>query len=453
MTEQRKWVETPVGLVCLFALGLAIRLFCARHSNGLWFDVTLFRQWSDRLVALGPARFYAPDYVVDYPPGYLYVLLALGKASRMLLGEAPSVAVLKLPAIGADLGVALLAVVMAPRLLPKQAGSQAPVRAAAAAAILFNPALILVSSVWGQVDSVFALLAFGAILALATGRPSTVREAGGVMLLAVALATKPQTILAIPLIVIVMARRHLEDGDFTAGSWIATAGRAALLTLLAGAVVVLMFRPFGLGPRAILAFYHEAGSMYPTTSLWAFNVWGAFGFYRPDIGPTAVSLWGYPAFLLGAAAFSLATITFAWRGWRSLEDGVVTWGTAVALFGAVAVTCAGFTLLTRMHERYLYLAVAGLAPFASDRRFRGALIVLSALFFFNVHFVYVYFAQHATPPEAVWTIQLLYDALFGSAQNAWQLRLLSALTAMTCLVLAVVGWGWLQADPKASAAQ
>ena len=108
------WLDTPRGLLCLLALGVAIRLLLARISEGLWFDVTLFRVWSDRLVRFGPAGFYlpTPEYVVDYPPGYLYVLLAVGKVSRALLGGPPSVAALKLPAIFADAAAAVLAMLI-----------------------------------------------------------------------------------------------------------------------------------------------------------------------------------------------------------------------------------------------------------------------------------------------------------------------------------------------------
>jgi hypothetical protein len=46
------WLETPRGLLCLFLFGLAIRLVLVRISEGLLFDVTLFRVWSNRLARL-----------------------------------------------------------------------------------------------------------------------------------------------------------------------------------------------------------------------------------------------------------------------------------------------------------------------------------------------------------------------------------------------------------------
>ena len=445
------WIESPGGLVCLFALGLAIRLVLARHSGGLQFDVSLFRQWSDRLVLRGPAHFYEPGYFADYPPGYLYVLLALGKASRVMSGEPPSLALLKLPAIIADLGVAALALLLAARLTPSGGTRRAPIRATAAAAILLNPGLILVSAVWGQVDSLLALLVLAGIYAIAAGPPRVLRKACGVGLLAIAFATKPQALLALPAIVVVLARRYLVDGASASRAWSTIVARVGLLVGFAVAVVVAMFQPFGVAPTAIPRFYHDAGSLYSLTSLWAFNAWGAAGFYRPDIGPGAVTVGGIAAFHLGLTAFALGTIAVAARSWRSLARRVDE--SAVALFGAVAVMCLGFALLTRMHERYLYLAVAGLAPFVSVRPFRWALAILSVCFLLNLHFVYVFYSQHSSPPGDAWTIQPVYDVVFGTAKDAWQRKALSMVTATACLAVACLGWRSLDRRADAIARQ
>jgi Gpi18-like mannosyltransferase len=433
------WIETLPGLCYIFAIGLLVRIAIARLSPGLWYDVTLFRHWSDRLLEIGPAHFYAPDAAVDvpadYPPGYLYVLLVLGKLSRVVLGHGPSVFILKLPAIAADLGMAALAVRLAGHLDPRRATTGFPIRAGTAAAILLNPAIIIVSSVWGQVDSVYGFLVLTGILLLATGR-GRLREAAGVVVFAIAFATKPQTVLALPLIAVVLARRHLAAGGFTRRAWLSTAGRLAVFSVLGAAVISAMFWPFAIGPRGILGFYRNAGSVYQITSLFAFNVWGVFAFFRPEGGWEALT-----AFL----AFAAASVALMTRGWRSLTRGANP--EAVALFGAVAVTCAGFTLLTRMHERYLYLAVVGLAPFVMEQRFRRMLMIVSACVFLNVHFVYVYFALHSASPGDAWTVAPLFDAVFGTSRDAWQLKVWSGLVAVTCLTVATLGWRWLERPP------
>ena len=435
------WVQTWRGLLCLFALGLAVRLVLAATTNGLFFDVSLFRQWSDRLVARGPSLFYEPGYFVDYPPGYLYVLLVLGHASRVLTGGAPPVPLLKLPAILADLGVAVIAVLLAARMSRGDSARWPGIRAAAAAAILLNPGLILVSAVWGQVDSILALLVMAGLYVLSAGRPRIAGEAAGILLLAVVIATKPQAVFALPVVAVVLIHRHLVDRRSGPARWLNASARIGLLLVLGYAVIAVMFGPFGVGPRDIPGFYRNSGSVYPFTSLWAFNLWGVAGFYRPDVGPGAVAIGGVAAFYAGLIALAAFTIALAVRAWRTLTSGVDA--TAVAMFGVVAVTCAAFALLTRSHERYLYLAVAGLAPFVGIRPFRWALATLSALYLLNVHFVYVFFSQHSIPPGGAWTIQPLYDAIFGTTREAWQLKVLSAMTATACLVVACLGWRWL----------
>jgi Gpi18-like mannosyltransferase len=285
-----------------------------------------------------------------------------------------------------------------------------------------------------------ALLVFAAIYALATDRPSVPREMCGVALLAVAIATKPQAVLAVPVLGIVLVYR-LSVGASGIRAWSIIAGRVVLYAVFATLVIVAMFAPFGVRPSEILGFYRNAGSVYQFTSLWAFNVWGALGFYRPDVGPGALAVGGVKAYHVGLAAFAAATVAVMVRTWRSCARRIDA--NAISVFGVVAVTCLAFALLTRMHERYLYLAVAGLAPLVGQRSFRRALAILSGLFFLNVHFVYVLFSPGSSSPRHAWTIQPIYNALFGLAKDAWQRKALSVATATACLAVAILGWRWL----------
>jgi len=119
------------------------------------------------------------------------------------------------------------------------------------------------------------------------------------------------------------------------------------------------------------------------------------------------------------------------------------------------MTCAAFALLTRIHERYLYLAVAALAPFVGERRFRLALGILSLFLFMNVHWVYVFNSHNAHPPGTAWTIQPVYDAIFGTSTNASERKVLSLIVATACVAIASLGWRWLDtsvATPEADPA-
>src|SRR5439155_18250993 len=105
-----------------------------------------------------------------------------------------------------------------------------------------------------------------------------------------------------------------------------------------------------------LSFYEGAAKTYKATSVFAFNLWGAVGFWRPDSGRNAVKVFGVPAGLAGLALFVVAVLYVLFRTWRALANDVDE-GRVLA-FGGVAITLLAFVTLTRIHERYLYVAVA-----------------------------------------------------------------------------------------------
>jgi hypothetical protein len=90
----------------LLAAGLILRAllaFVLFPKEGFSTDMQLFAGWATTLARVGPGSFYASAAGADYPPGYLYIL--------WLLGNAPASALpllLKVPAILADLGIALV---------------------------------------------------------------------------------------------------------------------------------------------------------------------------------------------------------------------------------------------------------------------------------------------------------------------------------------------------------
>lgn len=433
-------LDTRLGSWALVALGIGIRVYLAR-GGAFTFDVTTFRGWSDRLVERGPADFYAPDQFADYPPGYLYVLWALGEGWRAVTGHGPGIAALKLPAIAADVGLAFVVLRLARQLAPDRLprALRTHLRPIALGVVMLNPAVIMVSAVWGQVDSLLALLVLGSLLTLTGAGSGLARETGAVALLSLAIATKPQAVFALPAFALVLAHRHLRRPR-TRASLLAACRRAGALALVAGTLLTALFAPFRITPDELPSFFREIGSVYELTSLWAFNTWGVVGFYRPDIGPDAVDLLGVPAFHAGLVAFAVAATTVAWSAWRALARAVSE--CEVALFTTVAVAGVGFALLTRGHERYLYLTVVALTPFVARPRFRWVVVVLTALHLLNLHFAYVWFSERSG--GSAWTVGPLYDAVFGTATDAWQRKVLSAATAAACLAISAVGWRWLE---------
>jgi Gpi18-like mannosyltransferase len=147
----------------MFAVAFAIRIAIAPHI-GFFYDLAYFRTWSAELARIGPRHFYSTDRIADYPPGYLYLLWLVGKVTA-----SPGYLAVKLPPILADLGIAWVAGTFAARLAPRATTERFPVRALVAAAVLFNPAVIALSAVWGQVDSVPAFF----VLASTPSLPSS----------------------------------------------------------------------------------------------------------------------------------------------------------------------------------------------------------------------------------------------------------------------------------------
>ena len=350
---------------------LVVKVLIAPHFQ-YRVDVGSYSAWALKLAAEGPARFYAPGYFADYPPGYMYVLWAVGLASRALRAGWQSdwfVALLKLPALLADLAVARL---IFARLRP----GRKRLAWVAALAFALNPALLLNSTIWGQTDSVLALLALLAFLALGDRRFELAWS-----LAALAVLTKPQALLVVPLFVL-----------WPWGWWKSGRPLSALLAILATVYVVA--DPFR-GERPwtwLIELYTGTTGYYAETSVNAMNLPAVlFGMRRND----ADVVWGLSTQTWGFAIGLAVGLAFLWpylKRWsRSLHAGLIA-----------AATLVAFMCLTRMHERYLYpyFVFAGLLGVTG----RAGILywTLSALFFANQLLVYLYQQEASAGPVWLW---------------------------------------------------
>ena len=137
---------------------------------------------------------------------------------------------IKLPFILADLALAAVLFLLTRRLFGQRAGL------VAAAVFLFNPAVILVSTVWGQNDSIATLAVVGAIYLLVTGRTEAAAAVG-----VIAMLIKFQYGFVIPIIAIVGLRRHLlglPDGD--GATWPRDPRRIGLALLASTATLIVI---------------------------------------------------------------------------------------------------------------------------------------------------------------------------------------------------------------------
>jgi dolichyl-phosphate-mannose-protein mannosyltransferase len=308
-------------LVLLLAVSVVVRV-AALQVDGHNGDVRVTAGWAERMAEVGPWRFYEGSGSIY--PALLYPLWALGSD---LDGDALLLAIkgLSIP-FDIALGIALYA------LMRRRSGEGTAL--GVAALYLLNPATILAGPVWGQVDSAGTLPYLASLAALAARQYGL---AGSLAVLAT--MVKPQFgLVVLPVLIVAGARAR------ALASWEpmvrAVAGMAGTYLILAA--------PLALHPIRYLGLLGDTAVRQPMTSLNAFNPWGLLvGFELPD-GPY-VGI-GTLLLVLGVAG-SLA-------GLRRRPD------LAVVLAVGAALVLAFYFLPTRVHERYLFPALALLAPFA-----------------------------------------------------------------------------------------
>ena len=373
------------ALLKLLAIAGLIRI-AGLLTPGHGGDLFAFDTWAEGVARDGLGGYYAAGGDSNYPP-MLYLLWPLGVA---LDGGALELAIRTL-SIPFDLALGALLFYLGRGFAgDKRDGSLA------AGFYLFNPAVILTGPMWGQVDGMGALPMVGALVAAARGR---VAIAGALAILAG--LVKPQFGVA----AFVLAGLVLF--------WLrAPAGiRRTVVLGLAGAITfVAILTPLDLGPLGYLDLMGQTFGRYPVHSGFAFNPWAmVFGFNHDDGG------W----FGVGTALELVAIGGSLWflRRRRDLV-GLLAVGSLIAL--------TLYFVPTRAHERYLYGAIALLAPLtALEPKLRRPFFALSATFFATLAYVL------ANSPYRIVSFSRLEDF------PGW---LISLMCAVTTLSGAWVAW-------------
>lgn len=331
--SKKQAAVSPSLYVILFSGAFLLRALLAARSMGFDSDTVCFAAWANRIYELGPKGFYSPEVFTDYPPGYMYLLYLIGavyaKSGISFLG-AGHLLLLRLPSILSDLGCGALLGLAARKRLSSRTGFFLCL------AYLFQPAVILNSSVWGQVDSVFTLTLLVACLALYGGRLSVAYLAFGAGLL-----IKPQALFIAPVLLTGFLKQVILR-DFSVRRLLVNLGE--ILATLAG--MVLLCVPFGLA-NVWKQYFSTIGS-YPYASVNAYNFWALLGksWVHQDelLLGLPIRLWGtlllscvIAATLIIGLAKRTATVNYAF----------------LSAFLLVGI----FVFSVRMHERYLYPAM------------------------------------------------------------------------------------------------
>jgi hypothetical protein len=446
------------GIAVLLLVGLLLRLAIAYvflPGSGFESDIGTFTAWSLDLAERGAGSFYATAGFADYPPGYLYVLWLIGGLGHVLAplahGDpaAATTALIKLPAIFADVlvGFVIYRLVRAWRAPRVDAQNLALL---AAAIYLFNPVSWYDSAVWGQTDAIGALVALLTIAALVRGNSE-----GATALAVLAALIKPQFgILLIPIVGIVLLRRHLlKPGSGPENAILAPAPvrswfksergvwRLVSSAVVGLAVMLLLITPFSLDFFGFFRQMTETAQGYKYLSVNAYNPWALFatdgaqplafgGGWSYDLvdtqGRVIPFLGPIPAVFIGGALLLAGFLVGIFRlGWRDDRRSIIV----VTIFLALGF----FMLPTRVHERYMF-PIFGLLPLLAvvDRRWLWATVALSIAAFINFHGILTT-PLYATPNleklplgdafrEPVGIVLAILLHIAGFAWVIWQMR-------------------------------
>ncbi|MBU6428338.1 MAG: phospholipid carrier-dependent glycosyltransferase, partial [Cyanobacteria bacterium REEB65] len=332
------------------AAALVLRFVLMALPIGFWIDLNSFEAWALRLGSQGPLHFYTSIWS-DYPPGYLYVLWAIGLVHQGLAGlaglvtgrPAPAamgllVFLIKLPGVLCDILNAWLIF----KILEGRVSRRTAQRAALFYA--FNPVVILVSAIWGQMDSVLLSAMLGATYFMVVGRIEV-----AILVTGLAVMLKPQGAFLIPAIVATQWFR------FPLKRWAVGISGA----LVGGWLLTLPFSWDSLykglwGPVPFLwNKMNETAATYPHSSVNAFNLWAPTGMWKPD----SRMFWFVSHRTVGLLLLGSLLALVCWLAFKQRDR----WTTARTLLVAAIVTMGCFLLPTRMHERYLLPGVAFLA--------------------------------------------------------------------------------------------
>lgn len=341
----------------LLGVGLLLRISIAALINGHPFDHNLFKSWATT-AADNLSQVYQGRNASDYPPLYIYVLFLLGKIGSMPLLSPYYILLLKLPSIIADIGTAFLLYKLAKKRLSLE------VCLLIGAFYTFNPAIWVNSTVWGQVDSFFTLIVVSSIVLLSENKIGLAS-----VFFTSAVLMKPQGIIFLPVLFFELVRQKSV--------------RSCMKTVVSGLITaIIIVLPFSLNTNGFWIFELFASTLgeYPYASVNAFNFFSLLG---KNFASDAGTLLGLSYHNWGMLAIVLIT-SGSWLLY--IKGKSKDYAAAVALLLIVGV----FTFSARMHERYLFPAVAmSILAFIYLRDKRLMLIAagFSSTIYINTHFV------------------------------------------------------------------
>lgn len=328
----------------------------------------VWKAWTYRLLTTPLPNFYSPTYFSDYPPLYLYYLLIAGKIFTLFtslesLGSPQYDIFFKSLILGFDLLSGLIIYKIAKNHLPNNA-------LLITSLYLLNPVILFDGVVWGQNDSILIFLLLLCCYLLFERN----KYKPAIFIFSLAFLIKFQALAALPVISIFILKK------FQPKQW--------LVSLLIGvSTVITLSYPFYLNSNplsGLLELAQKSSSIYPYTSINAFNFWAFNGFWKSDTKELLVINFQSVGIII-FIAFLVPILLKLF-----LQKKVIS----INYYLGIALSFLAFFLfLTRMHERYIvpFFAFAIFWCLVSFKKYLTTYIILSVISFLNIFYVYYYY--------------------------------------------------------------
>ena len=333
-TKYKLSLNVQNHLTVLVVIGVFARILVANNIDVYnQTDISCFKSWSTMLFDGGLSQFYKSDAFTDYPPGYMYVLYCLGFIRHILDLDYYSDSFLflvKLPAMIFDILTSISIYKIACTRLTKENSFLCSL------AYTLNPAIIINSAVWGQVDSIYTLVIFYSIYTLVQKHYFK-----SFFIFAVAVLLKPQAFIFSPIYMFAVYT-FLKEHNFTMLAF-------KKLSIYAGVCLGFLFvsiLPFA--PNFDFSYvylqYVDTLASYPYATLNAYNFYSLIGANWASIDQNLIFMpiaaWGF-FFVVCIVILSLYLL----RKFDIIHN---------YFFVAALINTLTFMFCVKMHERYIY---------------------------------------------------------------------------------------------------
>lgn len=335
-TKYKITINIKNRLLFLLLISVVVRIFALKIDAYNETDINCFKSWSIMLFENGFSQFYTLDAFTDYPPGYMYILYLLGfiqNTFKLDYFSTDYTLLIKSPAIIFD----IISVAVIYKLATKHINKNNAFLCALAYSL--NPAVIINSAVWGQVDSIYSLFILLSIYML-TQKNYFI----SFLIFTVAVLIKPQAFIFSP-IYMFGAYNMLSHDNFSKNS-IKKLSLYAIACLCLLFILILPFAP-NLNFTYVYKQYVDTLTSYPYASLNAYNFYSFIDANWVNIDQKFLfipfSLWG-TLFIVFIVLLSLYLLNkFNFKGNYFFVAGLIN-----------AFT---FMFSVKMHERYLYPSI------------------------------------------------------------------------------------------------